>query len=82
MVTYTEVKVLPISETMYSHHIYSKSIDLYKCNMRIFFLPIHSGHQMDAPAGSQDFFIHLPSAVRAFIFSRGKDTVIPFPRRP
>ena len=27
-------------------------------------------------------FLHLPSAVLAFNFSREKDSVIPFPRRP
>ena len=38
------------------------------------FLPIHSGHHVDVPAGvTQEeghtgFLIHLPSAVRALIF--------------
>ena len=38
------------------------------------FLPIHSGHQVDVPAGvTQEeghtgFLIHLPSAVRSLIF--------------
>ena len=83
----TEVNVLSISETMYSHHIHSKSMDLYKCKIiyttaPVCFLPIHSGHQVDVPAGSQDFFIHLSSAVRALIFSRETNTAIPFPLRP
>ena len=43
---------------------------------------------MDVPAGvTQEeghtgFLIHLPSAVRALIFCREKDSAIPFPRRP
>ena len=43
---------------------------------------------MDVPAGvTQEeghtgFLIHLLSAVRALIFSREKDSAIPFPRRP
>ena len=51
------------------------------------FLPIHSRRQVDVPAGvTQEeghtgFLIHLPSAVRALIFPREKDSAIPFPRR-
>ena len=43
---------------------------------------------LDVPAGvTQEeghtgFFIHLLSAVRAFIFLGEKDSAIPFPRRP
>ena len=43
---------------------------------------------LDVPAGvTQEeghtvFLIHLPSAVRAFYFSREKDSAVPFPRRP
>ena len=43
---------------------------------------------VDVPAGvTQEeghtgFPIHLPSAVLAFIFSREKDSGVPFPRRP
>ena len=43
------------------------------------FLPIHSGHQWTYQPGSH---IHLLSAARALIFSREKDSAIPFPRRP
>ena len=32
--------------------------------------------------GHTGFLIHLLSAVRALIFSREKDSAIPFPRRP
>ena len=32
--------------------------------------------------GHAAFFIHLLSAVRAFIFPREKDSAISFPRRP
>ena len=35
----------------------------------MFFLPINSGHQVGHTSrGHTGFFIHLPSAVRAFIF--------------
>ena len=32
--------------------------------------------------GHAGFLIHLPSAVLALIFSREKDSAVPFPRRP
>ena len=42
---------------------------------------------VDAPATvtqeeDRAVFLHLPSAVLAFIFSREKDSAVPFPRRP
>ena len=41
---------------------------------------------VDAPAGvtqeGHTGFVHFPSAVVALIFSREKDSVITFPRRP
>ena len=68
---------------------------LYICTMNVcvcvcvfFFFPfILDVRLVDVPAGVtqeevQDCSSHFPSAVLALIFSREKDSAVPFPRRP